>query len=92
MFETPADMAAAIRGARGAFRDMEDHMTARELDGGDWFVGGKPTIADVALFPAIALSRDTGIEHDAYPALGRWIRRFRGLPGFRTMPGVPDYY
>jgi glutathione S-transferase len=71
---------------------MEDHMTVREFDGGDWFVGRKPTIADVALFPAIALSRDAGIEHDAYPALRRWIRRFRSLPGFRTMPGVPDYY
>lgn len=92
MFEAPADMAAAIRGARGAFRDMEDHMTVREVDGGEWFVGGTPTIADVALFPAIALSRDAGIEHDAYPALRRWMRRFRAVPGFTTMPGIPDYY
>jgi len=92
MLEVPADMAAAIRGARGAFRDMEDHMTARGFDGAEWFVGGTPTIADVALYPALALSRDAGIEHDAYPALRRWLRRFRGLPGFRTMPGIPDYY
>jgi len=92
MLEVPADMAAAIREARGAFRDMEDHMTARGFDGAEWFVGGTPTIADVALYPALALSRDAGIEHDAYPALRRWLRRFRGLPGFRTMPGIPDYY
>jgi glutathione S-transferase len=53
--------------------------------------GAGPTIADVAVFPAIALSRDAEIEHDEYPALRRFIRRFRALPGFVTMPGIPDY-
>ena len=46
----------------------------------------------LALFPAIALSRDHGIDHEAYPALRRWMRSVRALPGFRTMPGIPDYH
>jgi glutathione S-transferase len=92
MFEVAADGADNVRAARAAFRIMEDHMTARGIDGGAWFVGPVPTVADVALFPAIALSRDAGIEHDAYPALRRWMRRVRSLPGFATMPGIPDYH
>lgn len=78
--------------ARRAFRIMDDHMTIRHLEAAEWFVGDGPTLADVALFPSIALSRDYGIDHDEYPALRRWIRRFRAIEGFRAMPGIPDYH
>ncbi|WP_375465503.1 glutathione S-transferase family protein [uncultured Methylobacterium sp.] len=91
MFGAPGDADALDREARAAFRAMEDHLTLRALAGRDWFVGGAATVADLALFPAIALSRDFGIDHEAYPALRRWMRRVRGLPGFCTMPGIPDY-
>jgi glutathione S-transferase len=86
-----ADM-GLLRQSKQALRIMDDHMTLREFDGGIWFVGLSATIADLALFPAIALSRDYGVDHEAYPALRRWIRKIRHLPGFLTMPGVPDYY
>lgn len=92
MFEVEAPSARILAAARTSFRVMEDHMTARGFDAGRWFVGERPTVADVVLFPAFALSRDAGIEHDAYPALRRWSRRFRTIPGFTTMPGIPDYY
>lgn len=88
LFDQPAAEAAARR----AFRVMDDHMTAREFEGARWFVGHGPTLAEIALFPAIALSRDLGIDHEAYPALRRWMRRVRTLPGFVTMPGIPDYH
>ncbi len=92
MFDEPGDEVALGFAARRAFRLMEDHMTAREFDRAAWFVGDNPSLADLALFPAIALSRDFGIEHEAYPALRRWMRRVRTTPGFVTMPGIPDYY
>lgn len=79
------------RRALAAFRIMEDHMTRRGFEGGAWFVGEDPTLADVALFPSLALSRDLGIDHEAYPALRRWMRRVRGLNGFIVMPGIPQY-
>lgn len=91
MFEVPADRDAALAGARRAFRTMEDHMTARGFDGLGWFAADRATVADLALFPGFALSRDAGIEHDQYPALRHWMRRVRALPGFHTMPGIPDY-
>ncbi|MCA1455665.1 glutathione S-transferase family protein [Bradyrhizobium sp. BRP22] len=92
MFDETGDEVALSLAARRAFRLMEDHMTAREFDRAAWFVGDNPSLADLALFPAIALSRDFGIEHEAYPALRRWMRRVRTIPGFVTMPGIPDYY
>ena len=92
LFDEPADGPAATTAARRAFGIMEDHATARRLAGADWFVGDGPTLADVALFPSFALSRDFGVEHESYPALRRWARRVRTLPGFTTMPGLPDYH
>jgi glutathione S-transferase len=92
MFDVPSWDPAVMADARDAFRVMDDHMTAREFADAAWFAGAGPTIADLALFPGIALSRDFGIEHEAYPALRRWMRRVRSLPGFITMPGIPDYH
>jgi glutathione S-transferase len=92
MLEVEADEAAVDRQSRRAFRVMDDHMNQREFDGSRWFAGSTPTIADIALYPAIALSRDFGIEHDEFPALRRWMRRVRGIPGFVTMPGIPAYH
>ena len=92
LFETPGDAAALRTAARKALRIMDDHMTARHFDGREWFVGEAATLADLALFPSFALSRDFGVDHDEYPALRRWIRRFRAIEGFRTMPGIPDYH
>ena len=87
----PVDEASAKTAARRAFRIMDDAMTGREHDGVSWFVGEAPTLADVALFPSIALSRDFGVEHDEYPALRRWMRRVRGLDRFIAMPGIPEH-
>jgi glutathione S-transferase len=92
LFDTTGDAQGLREAARKAFRIMDDHMTARHFDGKDWFVGNGPTLADLALFPSFALSRDYGVDHDEYPALRRWIRRFRTLKGFHTMPGIPDYH
>ena len=92
MFDAPVDGPALRKAARRAFRAMDDHMTARGFEGADWFVGGGATLADIALFPSFALSRDYGIDHEAYPALRRWARRVRTVRGFTTMPGIPDYH
>jgi glutathione S-transferase len=92
LFDEPGDLAMLKRAAREAFRVMDDHMTLRQIDGLEWFAAEHATIADVTLFPIFALSRDFGIDHDEFPALRRWIRRFRTLDGFKTMPGIPDYH
>lgn len=72
-------------------RVLEDHMVAQGHRGAGFVAGPEPSVADVALFPAFALSRDHGVDHDGFPALRLWSRRVRGLEGFVTMPGIPDY-
>jgi glutathione S-transferase len=92
LFNAPGDEATLHVACLRAIRIMDDHMTARGFGREEWFAAPHATIADIALFPAFALSRDFGIDHDEYPALRRWARRFRALPGFKTMPGIPDYH
>jgi glutathione S-transferase len=92
LFDSSGDEAALCAVSSQAIRIMDDRMTARGFMRADWFAAEHATIADIALFPAFALSRDFGIDHDEYPALRRWARRFRRLPGFKTMPGIPDYH
>jgi glutathione S-transferase len=92
LFNAPSDEATLRAACLRAIRIMDDHMTARGFGREEWFAAPHATIADIALFPAFALSRDFGIDHDEYPALRRWARRFRALPGFKTMPGIPDYH
>ena len=92
LFGTSGDETSLRAASSRAIRILDDHMTARGFAQLEWFAAEHPTIADVALFPAFALSRDFGIDHDEYPALRRWARRFRTLPGFKTMPGIPDYH
>lgn len=85
------DVETARKNAHAAFRILDDHMTDREIAGNKWIVGDRPTIADIACFPYIALSGDGGIGHEDYPALRNWMRDFRRLDGFHAMPGIPEF-
>jgi len=81
-----------VEEATHRLQDLDDHLTLGEFDGHLWFAGERPAIVDLAAFGPAALSNDYGVEHDAFPALRRWIRRVRALPGFIPMPGIPRFY
>lgn len=91
-FGAAGDLAVAVRKGRAALRALEDALTERNLGGHDWLVGDRASIADIAVFPAVALSHDSGVGHEDYPAINLWQRRVRKLRGFVGMPGVPDYF
>lgn len=78
--------------ARRMFRIMEDHLSEQRLFNHQYFIGSELSLADIALFPAFALSRDINIDHDEYPALRTWMRKIRSVDGFITMPGIPDFH
>jgi glutathione S-transferase len=80
----------AAEAALAALTLLEDHLTERLLQGETFVAGRAASVADVALFPGFALSRDFGLDHDDFPALRRWARAIRGLSGFLTMPGIPE--
>ncbi len=51
-------------------------------------MGSRPTIADIACFPNVALAPDGGVSLDPYPSVRLWMRAIRALPGFIEMPGI----
>lgn len=92
MLGRPGDIAALNARGRLALRTVDDHLTLQAIAGRDWLVDEAPTLADIAVFPAVMLSHDSGVGHEDFPAINLWQRRLRKLPGFVGMPGIPDYF
>jgi len=83
--EDPAGLQAA---GTAALEVLEDHLAACAIAGQDWVAAGHATIADLALFPAVAMAPEGGVSLDTLPAVWRWLGRVKRLPGFIVMPGV----
>ena len=79
----PVDLAAAQALGRKSLDLLEHHLSQR-----DWLETGRPTVADCAVFPYVALAPEGKVKLDGYSAIGRWLGRVRGLPGFAAMPGI----
>ena len=62
---------------------MEAHLTRQP-----WLALDRPTIADIACMPYVALSHEGGISLQPYPAVKAWVERVKALPGFVPMPGL----
>ncbi|MEM9653172.1 MAG: glutathione S-transferase family protein [Actinomycetota bacterium] len=85
------DVGKVRAGAHELFAVLDEHLWFRERDdgAGGWLAEGhSPTIADVALFPDVALAEEGGVSLLDYPAVVRWADRVRQIPGFVVMPGV----
>jgi glutathione S-transferase len=59
-----------------------------QLDKQEWLELDRPTIADIACFPYIALSHEGGVALDSYPNVKAWIMRIKALPSFVSMPAI----
>ena len=62
---------------------LDQHLSDRT-----WLEFDRPTIADVAIYPYIALARDGKIDLDAYPHVLSWIERVKQLPGYIPVTGI----
>jgi glutathione S-transferase len=62
---------------------LNQHLSTRA-----WLEFDRPTIADIAVFPYVALARDGKIDLDAYSHVLTWIDRIKQLPGYISMAGV----
>jgi glutathione S-transferase len=71
---------AAERG-RKSLAWIEAHLADRE-----WLELGRPTLADVSVYPFVAVAPEAGLPLDGYPAIQRWVARLGALPGFLPMP------
>ena len=81
LFDAKHDLPHAQATAAGLFKVMDAHLT----EGGRFFVGARPTIADVALYSDTAHARKGHISLAAYPATRAWLGRIEALPGFVPM-------
>lgn len=77
------DKADALKRAARILGLVDAHLQQH-----DWLALGRPTIADCAVYPYVALAPEGGIDLTPYPHIIRWIARIKALPGYLTMPGT----
>ena len=77
------DKADTLRRSARILPLIEAHLAKH-----DWLTLDRPTIADCAVFPYVALAPEGGVSLADYPAIRAWIGRVKALPGFVAMPGV----
>ncbi|CAN1212811.1 glutathione S-transferase [Tumidithrix helvetica PCC 7403] len=80
---TNINIERATQKAEFILTQLDRHLSKR-----NWLEFERPTIADVAVYPYIALARDGKIELDAYPYVLRWIERIQQLHGYIPMAGI----
>ena len=80
-FGAPLDHGQALERSDAALRVLDQHLASH-----DWLALGRPTIAECAVYPYVALSPEGDVDLTAYPHVGRWIGRIEQLPGYLPMP------
>lgn len=80
VFGAALDHKRAIEIAHNLLGILESH-----LEGRDWLVGNKPTIADVANYAYIAHAPEGDVSLQNYPNVRNWLGRIAALPGFVPM-------
>lgn len=83
---TPERLAELLDTGYGLLKMMDTH-----LEGQDWLVGTKPSIADLSLY-AYTHSAETkgGFELSRFPNINRWLANIAALPGYVTLDTLPE--
>lgn len=83
---TPTDPDAIRRreGAAEVLALLDDHLAAQ-----DFFVGGRYTIADTAVYGYTHRAHEAGIDLEPYPHVRAWLERVEQEPGY--MEDVEPY-
>jgi glutathione S-transferase len=82
---TSINLEQAHQKAAFILTQLNDHLADRQ-----WLELERPTIADVAVFPYVALANDGKISLDNYPNVLAWLDRIKHLPGFVGMIGIAE--
>jgi glutathione S-transferase len=62
---------------------LNTHLAQRE-----WLATDTITIADIAVYPYIALANEGRVDLTPYANLKNWLARIEALSGFVSMPGI----
>jgi glutathione S-transferase len=82
-FKRPGNLEEAQALGRKGLDVIEQRLASHS-----WLALDRPTIADIACFPYVALAPEGEIPLDAYPGVRSWIDRIKSLQGFVGMPGI----
>ena len=77
------DLNTAIAKSTVFLQQLEQHLSGKK-----WLELDRPTVADVAVFPYVALAPNGKINLEPYPQILAWCDRLKQLPGFVSMPGI----
>lgn len=80
---TNINIERATQKAEFILTQLDKHLSTRS-----WLEFERPTIADIAVFPYVALARDGKINLDVYPHVLAWIERVKQLPSYISMAGL----
>jgi glutathione S-transferase len=80
---TQINIDRAIQKSEFILTQLNEHLRPRT-----WLEFDRPTIADVAVFPYVALARDGKIDLNTYPQILAWIDRIKQLSGYISMTGI----
>jgi glutathione S-transferase len=83
LLSVPVDLPNVQDRARNALQVVNSHLAGR-----DWLEIDRPTIADLACFPYLALVEEGKVSRADYLQVNQWIERVKSLPGYVSMPGL----
>jgi glutathione S-transferase len=52
------------------------------LDGRQFMVGERYSVADISLYAYVSVAHEAGFELRQHPAIGEWLKHVEGTPGF----------
>jgi glutathione S-transferase len=68
----------------GGYRALE--VMEKHLERNPFFVGGRYSIADIALYGYTHVANEGGFDLERFPAVRAWLARVQGQPGYVGMP------
>ena len=77
-----------IQQATQQLRELDDHLCEQTVIGQGYLLGSHPTIADLMIFPQVALAWDAGLSLVPFLHIRRWINRIRHQSHFIPMAGL----
>ncbi len=80
-FGIACDYDAAAERGRAALAVLDGRLNDHA-----WLALGRPTLADVACYPMVAVADQAGLALAPYEGVRRWLARLEALPGFLVMP------
>jgi glutathione S-transferase len=84
LFRMPGDLQQAQQRAVQVLELVDAHLAQHT-----WLAqGSAPSIADIAVYPYVALAGDGDLDLAPYAHLAAWFARIRALPGYIGMPGL----